>query len=82
MEKYPLGMRVCNKVCFPGDDNFFSGQVIGHGWANGNPVVIVLLDAGGYIVNEFTKTHISTIVVHTDNLEREDGREDFTQMVG
>lgn len=71
MEKYPIGMRVCNKVCFPGDENRFSGTIVGHGWARGMPMILVQLDEGAYIENDCVKAYISTIIVHPDGLQEE-----------
>ncbi len=69
MECFNIGDRVCEKKCFEGDECHFQGKVIGHGWANGNPMILVRLSEGGYIENEHTKMYVSAIIVHPDNLE-------------
>ena len=68
---YSVGERVRSKDIGI-DTAKFSGIVIGHGWCNDAPCVLVQLDEGGYIKNDTTYTYVSAIVVHVDGIEHKE----------
>jgi hypothetical protein len=52
-----------------GDVCRLSGRVVGNGFLEDKPVVLIQLDEGGYITNPSTHCYVSTIVAIPENLE-------------
>lgn len=44
-----------------------TGEVVGNGWLKDRPVILVLLDKGGYVADQ--RIYISTIVADPENFE-------------
>lgn len=61
-----IGTRVKG---IPGDECCLSGVVVGNGWMEDKPILLVRLDEGGYIDNKRTYCYVSTIVAIPENLE-------------
>lgn len=71
--RYNVGDRVCGNDKVNNDEHIkFTGRVCGHGWADGMPMVLVQLDKGAYVENYCTRSYVSILVVHIDNIRHQE----------